>query len=231
MKITLYTLITAIFLFFFSFPASAESCDPATGDDVHFILDGKACVFDGGVDGVDAGTEEGQENNASLTLKNNTTLTILNNQALATGNIKIESGSVIIRPKTQKKGSYIHIGLPLYYSDIIDGDNDKIPVSGGEISFVKNGKKRKGKNKPYIGFYDCNDSNKNIYQVVDVGTDADNDGYIVESEVTPTCVGDTKTIYGRTYYYDLNKDSIKLADIVGANDCNDTYYDPNNTCQ
>lgn len=230
MKLIFFVALIFIFLFFSPISTHAESCDPTTGDDINFILDGKACVFDGSVDGVDAGAEESEKNNASLTLKNNSVLTIPNNQTLSCGSLKIEPGSYVIRPKTQK-GSDIHIGKPLYYSDIVDGDNDSIPASGGEVSLVKEGKKRKGKNKPYTGDYDCNDANKNIYHTLNVGTDADHDGYIVESAVLSTCVGDSKTINDRTYYDDLNKDSIKLADIVGINDCNDNDYDPTNTCE
>jgi len=180
------------------------------------------------LDGLDVGGESDEKNTAVLILKNETTVTMHNNQNLAFGSILIKSGSQIIRPKIQK--GPIYFGKPLYYSDTIDEDNDGIPVSGGELSFIKTGKKRKGKNQPYVGEYDCNDNEKKVFQLITTGTDNDQDGYILQAETTPTCVGDTTTVHGRTYYKDIDNKYTQLADIVGTNDCNDTVYDPTNTC-
>lgn len=218
------------FLIFCFFPpvVFAVPCQPTTSDDVHYVLDGVACLFPHTIDGVDAGAEE-EDNSAVLTLKNGTTITIQNNQNLAFGSIIIESGSQIVRPTAQK--GPIFLGKPMYYSDAIDEDNDGVPISGGEISFIKDGKKRKGKNQPYVGEYDCDDTEKKIYQMVSVGTDSDQDGYIVEPATAPACVGDTTVVEGRTYYKDASNHYIRLADIVGPYDCDDDDYDPSNTCQ
>ena len=181
-----------------------DPCAPPVGGD--WTLDG-ACDIDA-VNGVDNGdfTVEG------FTMTINAGGTFVWNDGKT---VYITTGSIAMAEGARIRKGFIYM---------TDQDDDRWPSSTTQAwGFSAPANSQRRSLMLSSTSTDCLDTNAFTYQNVNVVTDADQDGYSTSGTDTQTCVGNSSTISGDTYYMaaDGNFDYSTAAAMDGTADPND----------